>query len=94
MSPIPPLPFPQEMIYCFCWTIFYFIAGSVFALTYSFFLAPSFYPFPYFPLRLAVASVSHPRAAGWAVAAVGNFGSIFDQLWGKMVGEEEDAISG
>jgi hypothetical protein len=38
----------QEMIYCFSWTIFYFIAGSV----------------------LAVASVSHRHAAGWAIAAV------------------------
>ncbi|KAI1718659.1 membrane-associating domain-containing protein [Ditylenchus destructor] len=36
-----------EMIYCFAWTIFYFIAGSV----------------------LAVASVSHPHAAGWTIAA-------------------------
>uniref|UniRef100_A0A915DCB6 MARVEL domain-containing protein n=1 Tax=Ditylenchus dipsaci TaxID=166011 RepID=A0A915DCB6_9BILA len=36
-----------EMVYCFAWTIFYFIAGSV----------------------LAVASVSHPHAGGWTVAA-------------------------
>lgn len=36
------------MIYCFAWTVFYFIAGSV----------------------LAIASVSHPLAGGWAVAAV------------------------
>lgn len=36
------------MIYCFAWTIFYFIAGSI----------------------LAIASVSHPLAGGWAVAAV------------------------
>jgi hypothetical protein len=36
------------MIYCFSWTIFYFIAGSV----------------------LAVASVTHRHAAGWAIAAV------------------------
>ncbi|KAF7633492.1 MARVEL domain-containing protein [Meloidogyne graminicola] len=41
-----------EMIYCFSWTIFYFIAGSV----------------------LAVASVSHYHAAGWAIAAARFFG--------------------
>ncbi|CAK5084616.1 unnamed protein product [Meloidogyne enterolobii] len=43
-----------EMIYCFSWTIFYFIAGSV----------------------LAVASVSHYHAAGWAIAAFFGFSAM------------------
>jgi hypothetical protein len=46
------------MIYCFAWTIFYFIAGSV----------------------LAVASVSHPHAAGWAIAAVRKNGAIIEEV--------------
>lgn len=50
------------MIYCFAWTIFYFIAGSVSDFA-------DFFPFPPFH-RLAIASVSHPYAGGWAIAAV------------------------
>uniref|UniRef100_A0A914HW22 MARVEL domain-containing protein n=1 Tax=Globodera rostochiensis TaxID=31243 RepID=A0A914HW22_GLORO len=43
-----------EMIFCFAWTIFYFIAGSV----------------------LAIASVSHPYAGGWAIAAFFGFSAM------------------
>ncbi|KAL3077288.1 hypothetical protein niasHS_013277 [Heterodera schachtii] len=51
----PQIPWiVSEMIYCFAWTIFYFIAGSV----------------------LAIASVSHPYAGGWAIAAFFGFSAM------------------
>jgi len=43
-----------EMVYCFAWAIFYFIASSV----------------------LAVASVSHYHATGWAIAAFFGFSAM------------------